>query len=151
MPIEPITPRSDRELVASRHLPHSPQRVFDAFRDAEQLARWWGPNGFTNEFDEFDFSPGGAWTFTMCAPDGKRFANASRFTEIVEPSRVALEHTSKPHFFLAFELQDVDGGTLVVMRQTFDSSDECARIAKYAGDGNEQNLDRLQALLASTS
>lgn len=46
-----------------RILPDSPQQVFDAFAQAEVLARWWGPNGFTNTFELFEFKPGGRWKF----------------------------------------------------------------------------------------
>ena len=34
-------------------------RLFEAFRDPSQLARWWGPEGFANTFEEFDLRPGG--------------------------------------------------------------------------------------------
>ena len=34
------------------------QRVFDAFSRPELLARWWGPSGFTNTFEVFEFARG---------------------------------------------------------------------------------------------
>ncbi|MBM4119179.1 hypothetical protein FJ251_15870, partial [bacterium] len=47
--------RTERVLTAT------PSRVFAAFAQAEQLAQWWGPSGFTNTFATFDFKPGGRW------------------------------------------------------------------------------------------
>lgn len=35
-----VAPRSDRELATSRTIGAPPERVFDAFRDPEKLARW---------------------------------------------------------------------------------------------------------------
>ena len=77
---------SDRRIDTSRLFPHSPAKVFQAFRDPAVLAEWWGPDGFTNTFHEFDFRDGGAWRFTMHSPDGKDFPNESRFLEIAEPA-----------------------------------------------------------------
>jgi uncharacterized protein YndB with AHSA1/START domain len=36
-----------------RVLRHPPQRVFEAFAKPELLARWWGPDGFTNTLEVF--------------------------------------------------------------------------------------------------
>ena len=46
-------------LSTSRRLAASPQRVFAAFADARRLARWWGPEDFTNTFERFDLVPEG--------------------------------------------------------------------------------------------
>ncbi|MGV8825206.1 hypothetical protein [Methylibium petroleiphilum] len=43
----------------SRELPFSTTTVFGAIRDPQRLARWWGPAGFTNSFQTFEFVPGG--------------------------------------------------------------------------------------------
>ena len=48
------------ELETSRILHASRERVFGAISDPKQLALWWGPNGFTNTFEEFDFRAGAA-------------------------------------------------------------------------------------------
>lgn len=34
----------------AREIPASPSSVFSAFQDPSRLARWWGPDGFTNTF-----------------------------------------------------------------------------------------------------
>src|SRR5262245_13592747 len=38
-----------------RVLPYPLLRIFEAFARPEVLARWWGPNGFTNTFEVFEF------------------------------------------------------------------------------------------------
>ena len=52
-------------MTFSSHLdiPARPEVVFAAFEE-ERLARWWGPDGFTNTFHEFSFTPGGRWSLT---------------------------------------------------------------------------------------
>ena len=82
------------DIVSSRLLAVPRERVFRAFSDAEQLARWWGPEGFTNTFHEHDFRAGGAWRFTMHAPDGNDYESHSVFVEVREPERIVFKHCS---------------------------------------------------------
>ena len=58
---------SAREIVTTRVVDAPRDRVFGAWANPDQLARWWGPEGFTNTFYEFDLRPGGAWRFVMRA------------------------------------------------------------------------------------
>jgi uncharacterized protein YndB with AHSA1/START domain len=136
-------PVSDRELITSRTIDASPDRVFAAILDPTQLARWWGPNGFTNTFEEFQPRAGGKWRFVMHGPDGKDYPNESVFVDVTPPDRVIIRHVSHPQFELTLTLENVQGKTSIRWRQRFESAAECQRIAKFAIDANEQNLDRL--------
>ena len=60
----------DATISNERMLSASARRVFSAFEQPDQLARWWGPKGFTNTFERFEFEPGGRWVFVMRGPDG---------------------------------------------------------------------------------
>lgn len=135
-----------REFVHSRLVDAPQARVFRAFADPAQLARWWGPEGFSNTFDEFDFRPGGRWRFTMHGPDGRSYPNESVFREIVVPERVVFEHLAEMHHFvmtISFAAQGEQ--TLVGWRQVFDTAEHRERIAAVVSRANEQNLDRLEA------
>lgn len=131
----------------SRQLAHPAATVFEAFADPATLASWWGPNGFRNEFEEFDFRPGGTWRFVMIGPDGRRYPNESTFSEI-EPARsIVVRHRSAPVFTLRIELTAEPGGTRVNWTQTFDDPSVAAAIRPVVEPANEQNLDRLTAAL----
>jgi uncharacterized protein YndB with AHSA1/START domain len=121
--------------------------VFDAIRDPQRLARWWGPDGFTNEFDVFEFTPGGRWQFTMVGPDGKRYRNESVFAEIVPDARVRIDHISPPRFALTIALTPGDGGTHLAWEQAFEDPAVAASVRHIVEPSNEQNLDRLAAEL----
>jgi hypothetical protein len=136
---------ADREFVHSRLIDAPRERVFRAFAEPAHLARWWGPDGFTNSFDVFEFQPGGTWRFTMHGPDGKNYPNESVFREIVVPERVVLEHFSGHHFLLAITFAAQGNQTRVGWRQVFDTAEHRARIAHIVVAANEQNLDRLAA------
>ncbi len=136
-------PDQGRDLFTSRFIDSPCERVFQAFRTHDRLATWWGPDGFTNTFDEFDFRPGGKWRFVMHGPDGTNYPNESSFVEIVPNRRIVLRHESRPQFTLTITLQEEGGKTLVGWRQEFDTVAERDRVASYAKQGNEENLDRL--------
>jgi uncharacterized protein YndB with AHSA1/START domain len=145
------TPPADRETHTSREFAATAADVFAAFRDPVLLARWWGPNDFTNTFHCFDFRPGGRWRFTMHGAGGGDYENESEFLEIVEPSRIVLRHVVPPHFDMTLTFAEAGGRTTVGWHMRFATAEEWARVKAIVIPANEQNLDRLGAVLASRS
>src|SRR5262245_43218818 len=94
-----MLPSLPHEIVTTRLFAASRETVFAAVSDPARLARWWGPAGFTNTFHEFDFRPGGAWRFTMHAPDGAAYEMDHRFAEIVAPRWIHVRHLQAGHDF----------------------------------------------------
>ncbi len=136
----------DREFVHSRLIDALREQVFAAIADPTRLARWWGPNGFSSTFEVFEFRPGGAWRLVLHGPDGTNYPNENRFTDIVAPQRVVVEHLGVPHHFvLTITLAAQGARTLVGWHQVFDTPDEKQRVAAFVAPANEQNLDRLAA------
>jgi uncharacterized protein YndB with AHSA1/START domain len=139
---------SDRECVHSRLIDAPRERVFAAIADPHQLARWWGPNGFTSTFESFQFRPGGHWRFVMHGPDGTDYPNENVFAQIAAPERVVVEHPSDTHHFvLTITLADEGGRTRVGWRQVFDTPEHRDHVAPVVSAANEQNLDRLAAVV----
>jgi len=139
---------SDRELVTTRVLDAPRERAFTAFSDAQHLAQWSAPAGFTNTFHEFDLRAGAAWRYTMHGPNGADYPNESVFVEIVKPGRIVLEHVSGPRFRLTITLASEAGRTRLTWRQRFPTAADYDKIKALAIPANEQNLDRLEARLA---
>ena len=137
-----------RELVATRLLDAPRDLVWRAWSEPEHLARWWGPDGFRNTFQELDFRPGGRWRFVMHGPDGTDYRNESVFVEIAPTHLIVLDH-SAPRFRLAFHFADEGGGTRVTMAQRFETPEARERVRSFAEPGNEQNLRRLEAEVAA--
>lgn len=139
---------ADREYVCSRMLDAPRERVFEAFRDPEQLAKWWGPNGFTNTVKKFEFREGGDWHLMMHGPDGTNYRNESVFLEIVEPERITYDHLRTMHrFIMEMTYFDLDGKTRLTWRQRFESPEEWERVKQFVPAAGEQNFDRLEAHL----
>lgn len=126
----------------------TPAEVFAAIRDGERLARWWGPEGFSNRFDVFDFQPGGRWVFDMIGPDGAAYPNESVFSAIAADRHVVVRHVCQPHFTLTITLMPSDGGTLLRWEQVFDDTSVAQAVRHIVEPANEQNLDRLEAELS---
>ena len=127
----------------SRRFAASPAAIFAAIKDADRLARWWGPAGFTNRFDVFEFKTGGRWIFTMIGPDGASYANESTFASIEIDRKVVIRHDCQPHFELAITLEPSPVGTLLQWDQTFAEAAVAESIRHIVVPANEQNLDRL--------
>lgn len=139
---------TEDSVVTERVLSSGPDAVFAAFGDAERLARWWGPAGFTNTFDRFEFVPQGRWVFTMHAPTGAGFANECVFREIVPGGRIVIEHVVKPWYLLTVTLAAAGDGTRLTWDQRFESAEMASRMRPLSTTANEQVLDRLEAVLA---
>ena len=128
----------------TREMPAPVPAVFQALADPVRLARWWGPDGFTNTIHTFDFSPGGHWDSTMHGPDGANYPNQSLFTELIPNASVVIQHLSQPHFQLAIALTASAKGTLVSWLQTFEDPAVASSISHIVQPANEQNLARWQ-------
>lgn len=135
-------------VSTGRVLPASPQQVFAAFQQPERLAQWWGPEGFTNTFERFEFEPDGQWVFMMHAPNGANYPNESFFREIVPDEKIVIEHVVKPWFRLTVTLTPQGEQTHLAWDQEFESPEFAERMRPLSETANEQVLDRLQALLA---
>lgn len=65
-------------------------RVFDAFADAEQALRWFGPRAYPVVSWRHDFVPGGAFEYEMRGPNGKSAPGGGEYVEIVGGERIVL-------------------------------------------------------------
>ncbi|WP_202618956.1 SRPBCC family protein [Paenibacillus sp. EZ-K15] len=137
----------ENEIISLREFDFPRERVFEAWTNPDQLACWWGPNGFTNTFHEFDLKPGGTWRFVMHGPDGVDYPNHNVFEEILPLERIILRHLSGHEFQLTATFEELGDRTRVIFRQLFMNTAEFEEAKQYCVEGNEQNLDRMNALL----
>jgi uncharacterized protein YndB with AHSA1/START domain len=138
---------STAALSTERVLAANPRKVFAAFEQADRLARWWGPNGFTNTFEQFEFKPGGRWVFVMHGPNGADYPNANVFREIQPDTKIEIEHVERPWYRLTVTLTARGDQTHLAWVQEFESPEFAAKMRPLCEPANEQNLDRLESLL----
>lgn len=137
----------DREIVSRRLFDAPREKLFKAWTDPAHLEQWWGPKGFTNTFLEFDLRPGGAWRFVMHGPDGTDYKNESLFREVAAPARIVFDHLSGPKFKATVTFEEQGATTRLTWRMLFNTAAEYEKVKLFAVQGNEQNLDKLEAYL----
>jgi uncharacterized protein YndB with AHSA1/START domain len=86
---EVVSRLDELTLEIERVLSAVPSVAFAAFSDASELARWWGPRGFTTPSLEFDPRVGEKYRIEMQPPDGDRFYLAGEFREVEPPIRLS--------------------------------------------------------------
>jgi uncharacterized protein YndB with AHSA1/START domain len=146
------TDTKDREILITRLLNAPRELAFRAWTDREQIAKWWGPRGFTTTTHEMDVRPGGVWRFIMHGPDGTDFDNKITYIEVVEPERIVYDHGDGEDVqfrsTVTFEAQGMQ--TLLIMRAVFPTVEERDRVVREYGavEGGNQTVDRLEQHLA---
>ncbi|HRG08126.1 MAG TPA: SRPBCC domain-containing protein [Cyclobacteriaceae bacterium] len=146
---ESLATTPDTEIVTIRIFNYSRKQVYKAWTNPELLKAWWGPKGFTNTFNTFEFKEGGKWSFIMHGPDKGNYPNECAFTIIREPELIVWDRQSKPLFqvevrFEALAIKE----TRVTFKQKFQTVEECEKIRKYTVGKNDENFDKLEVVLS---
>lgn len=147
----------DREIVLSRVIAASRERVFQAWTDPQQIVQWFGPDGFTVETLECDIRPGGRWRFVFTGPDGRRWDNRMVFLRVEAPRLIEIEHGSDKdddparfHVTVTFDAQG-DGKTVLTLRQLHPTKEQRdAGIGFGAVELGYQTLAKLARHLGAT-
>jgi uncharacterized protein YndB with AHSA1/START domain len=129
----------------------APSRVFEAFTDPAQLARFWGPEGFSIPGVEFDPRVGREYRIEMQPPDGDAFHLTGEFQVVEPPTRLAF----------TFRWEDPDPDDVEnVADLTFRELGESTQVALTQGpfktearralhrDGWTESFDKLEGLLS---
>ena len=83
-------------LAIERVVPAARPAVFRAFTARDELAKWWGPEGFSAPRLEFDPRVGDSYRIEMQPPDGNAFYLTGVFREIDPPTRLAYTFVWEP-------------------------------------------------------
>ena len=141
------------ELRLERVLPTPAPAVYQACADPGQLARWWGPQGFTIPSLDFDPRAGAAYRIEMQPPEGEPFYLAGEFREVDPPRRLAftfrwedpdpddVENVAE----LAFEEDDHDSTRVTLVQGPFRTEER----RQLHHDGWTDSLDKLEQLLSA--
>lgn len=151
-----------KQLVIERTFKASPERVFDAFIDPEQLQKWWWPNDFTCPAAEVDLRVGGTYRLEMEWPDfipaESRFSShmGGEYFEIDRPHRLVMsgravsdEQGELFATLIEVTLEARDGGTALTMRQSYFEPMPPPEAMAGAEQGWSEQLDKLERLLAT--
>jgi uncharacterized protein YndB with AHSA1/START domain len=139
-------------LTLSRVLDARRERIFELLTDPTELARWWGPRGFTTPEIEVDLRVGGHYRFAMQPPAGEVFHLSGHFLEVNGPSRLAYTfwweepHPDDRETVVELTLEAERDTTVLSLRHGEFATDE--RLALHRG-GWTDSLDRLHDVVAT--
>ena len=131
------------EIVVTRVFDAPRERVWRAWTEPAELARWWGKRGWTTppESVTMDVRPGGEFSLlSISDEDGREMRLDTTYHEIVEPERLRFGEATVTLIDLA------DGRTEMVYRTTTEMTDE---IRRRAAGGLASAFDRLAEQLST--
>jgi uncharacterized protein YndB with AHSA1/START domain len=145
--------RSDElTLEMKRVLTAIPSVVFRAFSDSSELAKWWGPEGFTTLSLEFEPRVGARYRIEMQPPEGDRFHLTGEFREVDAPARLVYTFVWEDpdpddvETLVALLFQDLGESTEVAFTQGPFKTE--ARRALHR-DGWMDGFDKLERLISA--
>jgi uncharacterized protein YndB with AHSA1/START domain len=141
-----------RELSITRTFRAPKALVLEMWSSADNLAKWWGPFGFTITTHELDFRPGGLWRLTMHGPDGRDYPNHITYREITN-DRISYVHAGPDgiaDFEVVVSFEEEDSKTIMDFRMTFPTAEDRQRIVGTFGadKGLVETTTRLENFLA---
>ena len=81
-------------LTLERTIAATPERVFEAFTQAEKLARWFGPTDeYSSVVHALEPRPGGRFRLEMRSPSGVSSVAFGTYEEVTPPSRLVFSWT----------------------------------------------------------
>ena len=136
----------------SRTLPARRSRVFSALSEPEEVAKWFGPNGFAARSVEIDLRIGGAYRIAMQPPEGELFYLGGEFCAVDPPARLS-------YTFLYEDPDPEDQETIVTLslNELGDTTELVFSQGEFAterrralhDEGWANSLDRLHEMLSS--
>jgi uncharacterized protein YndB with AHSA1/START domain len=146
------TEPDELRLEMERALGAPPAVVFGAFTDSSQLAKWWGPEGFSVLSLDFDPRVGETYRIEMQPPEGDPFFLSGEFRKVDPPARLAftfIYENPDPddvENLVGLSFRSLDGATEVSFTQgPFKTEDRWA----LHRDGWSDSFDRLERLIST--
>jgi uncharacterized protein YndB with AHSA1/START domain len=137
-------------LEMKRILPAAPERVFAAFTNPNELAKWWGPEGFSVPNLKFRARSGESYRIEMQPPTGDPFHLTGEFREVDRPARLAYTFAWEPadaddvETLVSLAFRDLGDSTEVALTQgPFENE---ARLQLHR-DGWRESFDKLERLV----
>lgn len=149
----PAKNKKPNELYIERIYDAPVKMVWDAWVEPDQVAKWWGPRGFTITTKSKDVRTGGSWVYTMHGPD-RDWPNNTKYLEVEKYHRMVYDHGGNddqpPLFRVTVEFKELKGGkTKMEMTMALKDEANAKETAKFIKSANGNSTwDRLAEYLA---
>ena len=148
---------SNHELVLTRLINASPDRVYQAWVDPEMIKEWFCPRPWRVTHAETDVRPGGATYLIMKGPEGQEFPNRGVYLEVMPGKKLvftdaytsAWQPSGKAFMTVILDFDNEDGKTRYTARvRHWNDADYQSHLQMGFHEGWGKATDQLELLLA---
>ena len=130
--------------------------VWAAWTEPDQVAKWWGPRGFTITTHSRDLRVGGHWNYTMHGPDGVDYPNTTKYFEVEKYAKLVYDHGGNdeqaPLFRVTVRFAESKGKTTMDMSMALATPEAAEETRKtIRKHGGNSTWDRLAEYLEKES
>ncbi|MFB5663480.1 SRPBCC domain-containing protein [Alteribacillus sp. HJP-4] len=154
-----------RTLILERVFDAPRNLVFSAYSTSENLAAWWGPEGWETKNHRFEFVPGGVWHYCMRCIDkdqgeyyGQESCGKAVFHEITAPEKIVYTDyfsdadgnavEGMPEMVVTVEFEEQGGKTNLISKCEFSSIENLQKVVEMgAKEGFNSQLNKLDDFL----
>jgi uncharacterized protein YndB with AHSA1/START domain len=135
------------EVTTSKVLKATPERIWQACTDPEQIPKWWGPAKYKTVVDKLDLRVGGEWRFVQTDDDGNESAFHGVYKEIDEPNKIVdtFEYEPMPGHVLVETMTltpQADGTTLLTTTAKYDNLADLEGMVSMGMEGGQRDPRR---------
>ena len=159
MPITSVTKDPEAlTMTIVAEFPASPQRLWDAYADARQLEKFWGPPTYPATFTRHDMFAGGRSAYAMVGPEGDVSRGYWEFLDVKAPHSFEVRdgfcrpdgtpNTDMPSMRMTFEFEATNSGSRLTTTTFFNSVDELEQLLNMGmEEGTRQAMGQIDAVL----
>lgn len=145
----------DNTIQTTRIIKATPERIWEALTTPEQVAQWWGPQGFRCEIKKMEVHPGGEWEFNLYGPDGRVYPNKLVYIKLQKPSFLSYRHNESTEYGLAaweasLTIEPLDEkSSRLTLKSVYEDAEEKAKHTNqmHAEKGARETLQRLAGVV----
>jgi len=141
------------EVTTSRVFRATPERLWQAHTDSNQITQWWGPGAYETTIDKNEIRVGGGWRYVQKAKDGDISAFRGEYKEIDEPHKLVRTFEYEPmagHVLLeTVTIEPLsDGQTKVTATAHYDNIQDLEGMVSMGMEsGERESFERLAKLV----
>ncbi len=138
----------------------SRQRLWDAYVDARQIEKFWGPPTYPSTFTRHDAFAGGRSHYTMTGPEGDQHGGYWVWESVDAPRQFVVTDgfadlegnpvESMPVMRAEFAFDETPTGSRLTVTSTFASAEQLEQVvAMGVEEGLQESMSQIDAVLAS--
>jgi uncharacterized protein YndB with AHSA1/START domain len=145
-------------LTIHAEFPVKVSRLWDAYLDARQIEKFWGPVEYPATFTRHDAAPGGRSNYHMRSPEGEEFHGFWEWNEVVEHKffevtdgfahQDGTPNTDLPANRIVFTFDPTPEGTKLTITSTFDSAEDLEQVVAMGMiEGTRSAMSQIEQVL----